>query len=84
MTDSGIGMSGEDIERALEPYARIHRPDREDPGGNGIGLPIVKRLIELHGGRLVMESIEGRGTKAVLQFPPCRVQPHGKSVGSAA
>ncbi len=84
VADSGIGMSGEDIERALEPFSRIRHPNREDLGGTGMGLSIVKRLVELHGGRLVMESAVGEGTRATLQFPPYRVRPHGKSVDSAA
>ncbi len=84
VTDSGIGMSGEDIERALEPHTRIKHSDREDPGGIGIGLSIVKRLVELHGGRLVIESVVGEGTRASLQFPPYRVRPRGESIDSAA
>jgi len=84
VVDSGIGMSGDDIERALEPYTRIKNLGREDPGGTGIGLPIVKRLVELHGGKLLIESAVGEGTRASLQFPPYRVRPAGDSVEPAA
>jgi len=38
--------------------------------GAGVGLPLVKTLIELHGGRLVLDSAPGRGTRARLEFPP--------------
>lgn len=84
VNDSGIGMRPDQIDRALEPYARIENADRADPGGTGIGLSIVKRLIELHGGRLVIDSAEGAGTQATLQFPSYRVRLDGKPVDSAA
>lgn len=84
VVDSGIGMSSEDIERALEPNTRIKKLDRQDPGGIGIGLPIVKRLVELHGGRLLIESVVDEGTRASLLFPPYRVKPADKSVEPAA
>jgi signal transduction histidine kinase len=71
--DSGIGMSPDGISQALIPYVRLKRTGRTEVGGVGIGLPLVKRLIELHGGQLVIDSIEGVGTKASILFPPYRV-----------
>ena len=73
VSDSGIGMSDEGIAQAIRPFGRIKQAGRADAGGLGIGLPLVKRLIELHGGKLVIESVEGKGTKASLLFPPYRV-----------
>lgn len=73
VADSGIGMSDEGIAQAIRPFGRVKQAGREDAGGLGIGLPLVKRLIELHGGKLVIESVEGKGTKASLLFPPYRV-----------
>ncbi|MDH3914490.1 MAG: GAF domain-containing sensor histidine kinase, partial [Rhodospirillales bacterium] len=84
VADCGSGMSPEEIERALHLYGRIERSGRTDPGGMGIGLPLVKRLVELHGGRLVITSVEGDGTRASLQFPPYRVPPADRAAGSVA
>ena len=41
-------------------------------GGAGLGLPLVKRLVELHGGRLRLESERGRGTRAIFTLPATR------------
>lgn len=73
VSDTGIGMSEEGIRLALQPYAQIKQTGRKFVGGVGIGLPLVTRLVEMHGGRLVIESTEGLGTKASLLFPAYRV-----------
>ncbi|TQV79327.1 GAF domain-containing sensor histidine kinase [Denitrobaculum tricleocarpae] len=72
--DSGIGMNEEGIRLALQPYAQIQQTGRKFVGGVGIGLPLVKRLIEMHGGRLAIESKENIGTKASLLLPAYRVE----------
>ncbi len=73
--DEGIGMNAADMARALRPYEQVHRSDRKNPAGIGIGLPLVKQLIELHGGRLQLASQERKGTRASLIFPAYRVSP---------
>ena len=70
ISDTGIGMTEEQIAVALEPFGRIANPAADDPTGSGLGLPIVKNLIEAHGGRLQIRSELNRGTVARLVFPP--------------
>ncbi len=74
VSDCGPGMSAEEIGAAIQPYARLVQKDEEDPGGVGIGLPLVKRLIEAHGGRLELRSAVGVGTAARLVFPGYRIR----------
>lgn len=61
--DDGPGMSAEVLQRCSEPWYSTKR------GGTGLGLPIVRRLLEAHGGRLELESAPGRGTRAVMWIP---------------
>jgi PAS domain S-box-containing protein len=69
VADTGIGMSDDQIAVALEPFGRVENPAIKDPTGTGLGLPIVKNLIEAHGGRLQIRSQLKRGTLARLVFP---------------
>lgn len=70
VTDTGIGMSKSDIPKALAPFSQIDDERTRSQGGTGLGLPIVKSLIELHGGQFELESQTGKGTRAMLRFPP--------------
>lgn len=60
--DNGIGLP-EDRARLFEPYVTTRAK------GTGLGLPIVKKIIEEHGGTLVLEDAEGRGARAVIRLP---------------
>lgn len=68
--DDGIGMDPALIPRALEPYRQLEQEATIKSQGTGLGLPLSNRLMELHGGRLVIESDLGRGTTVRLIFPP--------------
>ena len=61
--DSGAGIKAEDLARLFEPYHTTK------PGGHGLGLMIVQRIMREHGGQIGVESKEGRGTVVTLQFP---------------
>jgi PAS domain S-box-containing protein len=69
VADTGIGMSDDQIAVALEPFGRVEGAAIKDPTGTGLGLPIVKNLIEAHGGRLQIRSQLKRGTLVRLVFP---------------
>jgi len=73
--DTGIGIACEDIPRALAPFSQVDSALTRRYEGTGLGLPLVKSLIELHGGRLELESEEGKGTLASVVFPIDRVRP---------
>ncbi len=75
VADTGVGMSPREIEDSVVPFVQVDsRLARRTPG-SGLGLPITKRLIEMHGGRLALESVPGRGTTATLYFPANRLLP---------
>jgi PAS domain S-box-containing protein len=69
VTDTGIGMDNEQVQVALEPFGRVQGASSIDPTGTGLGLPIVRNLIEAHGGKLLLHSEPGKGTVARLMFP---------------
>jgi signal transduction histidine kinase len=67
--DSGIGIAGGDLERALQPFGQIENSQSRSQIGWGLGLAISKSLAELNGGVLALESEPGRGTIASVTFP---------------
>jgi two-component system cell cycle sensor histidine kinase PleC len=70
--DSGIGMSPEQIPVALEPFRQVASPFARNAEGTGLGLALVKSLIECHDGRLEIESTLKKGTTVRLILPPTR------------
>jgi PAS domain S-box-containing protein len=74
IADTGIGMTEEEIDLALQPFIRVeNNPMVRNNDGIGLGLPIAKRLIQLHGGRLSFDSVPGVGTIAIIWLPDDRV-----------
>lgn len=71
--DTGIGMTGEELGKALEPWGQVDSALARSQIGTGLGLPLTKRLIELHGGRLDVVSRRDEGTTMSLVFPAERV-----------
>jgi two-component system cell cycle sensor histidine kinase PleC len=70
--DTGIGMSPEQIPLALEPFRQVASPFARNAEGTGLGLALVKSLIECHDGRLEIESGLKMGTTVRLILPPHR------------
>ena len=69
--DEGQGMSAADLKIAMQPFGQIrHGPEVQHEPGTGLGLPLVKLMMELHGGDLEISSKPGTGTTARLIFPP--------------
>jgi PAS domain S-box-containing protein len=71
--DTGIGMSADEIPRALAPFVQIDSALARQYDGTGLGLPLTKSLVELHGGTLKIESTPGEGTVVRLHFPKERI-----------
>lgn len=71
--DSGVGMAVEDIPRVMEPFTQIESPMTRQHEGTGLGLPLVKKLVELHGGSIDMETAPGEGTTVRVRLPASRV-----------
>ena len=71
--DQGIGMAPEDIPEALEPFRQIDGTLTRTYEGTGLGLPLARRLTELHGGQLTIESARGEGTSVLIDLPLERI-----------
>jgi PAS domain S-box-containing protein len=74
VTDTGIGMSPEDQATALQPFGQVHAASPAGRQGSGLGLSIVKALVELHGGTLGIDSTPGAGTTITVTMPANRVE----------
>ncbi|HUD50094.1 PAS domain-containing sensor histidine kinase [Parvibaculum sp.] len=73
VTDTGIGMTAEEIVQALQPFQQIDNSLARRYEGTGLGLTLTKLLTELHGGSLALESERGRGTRVTVCLPAWRV-----------
>jgi signal transduction histidine kinase len=71
--DTGAGMTAAEIEIAFEPFGQVDAGLSRGHAGTGLGLPLARKLTELHGGLLVVDSEKGRGTTVTVLLPPMRV-----------
>jgi signal transduction histidine kinase len=71
--DSGIGMSEKEIVQALTPFGQVENKMTATHTGTGLGLPLAKAMLELHDGKLEINSVPGSGTRIVLHFPASRI-----------
>jgi signal transduction histidine kinase len=69
VADTGIGMTTSEVIEALEPFAQISNTYTRQHQGTGLGLPLTKRLVDLHGGRMTIESEPGKGTTISIRLP---------------
>jgi signal transduction histidine kinase len=73
VTDTGMGMRAEEIDQIFEKYKQSKTKSLRGGAGTGLGLYIVKQVVEAHGGEVSVASIEGVGTSMVLRLPVKRV-----------
>ncbi len=73
VSDTGVGMSEDEIKRSLQPFAQIASAYSREQPGIGLGLPLVAKIMEVHGGAFKLDSVAGRETRATACFPPERV-----------
>jgi signal transduction histidine kinase len=73
VTDTGIGIAEDDLGRVMEPFAQVDTSFARKYEGTGLGLPLVKSLVELHGGELRISSTPGEGTRVVAVLPSTRL-----------
>jgi len=71
--DTGCGMTQAEIQKALEPFGRADNPLVRENDGYGLGLPIVLKLVELHGAMMTIDSRVAEGTSVRVCFPANRV-----------
>ncbi len=72
VTDNGIGIAEEDLARALAPFGQVDSSLSRKFEGTGLGLPLSKALVELHGGFMDLQSEPGSGTKVTVYLPAQR------------
>ncbi len=75
VTDTGVGMTPGGVAAALKPFEQIENALSHKHKGTGLGLPIARRLTELHGGTLAIESEYGRGTTVRIRLPRAATSP---------
>ena len=73
VSDTGIGMTEEDLMKAMTPFGQVDGGLDRKNEGTGLGLPLTQGLVELHGGRLTFDSTPGKGTTISAVFPKKRV-----------
>ena len=71
--DTGIGIAAEDIPKVVEPFGQVDTALSRRHDGTGLGLPLCRHLIELHGGHLDIASTVGYGTTVTIRFPRDRI-----------
>jgi PAS domain S-box-containing protein len=70
--DTGIGMTAEEAAVALRPFGQVQGAFVRSRDGVGLGLPLAKSFVELHGGMLQVDTMPGRGTTVMVNLPPWR------------
>lgn len=74
VSDQGMGIPKEHMEKLFDRFHRIDNRDTRKVGGTGIGLYLVKHLVEAHGGKIWVESEEGKGSSFIFELPKCPPQ----------
>jgi signal transduction histidine kinase len=69
VADEGIGIAAEDLPRVFTPFFRADRSRSRDTGGVGLGLTIVKRIVDAHQGTIALESEPNKGTVVRITLP---------------
>jgi two-component system cell cycle sensor histidine kinase PleC len=73
VTDNGPGIPADEIPRVMQAFGQGSLAHQTAEGGTGLGLPIVKNLVQLHGGIFELNSQVGKGTECVVRLPKSRV-----------
>ena len=67
--DTGIGISQDEARQLFQPFVQVDAGLARKHGGTGLGLALVKGLIDLHGGTLTLQSATGEGARFVVELP---------------
>jgi len=77
VSDTGVGMKEDEIPKALEPFGQVNNAMARAQEGTGLGLPLSKSLVELHGGRFSLVSRPGAGTTVTFTLPVAEAEIRG-------
>jgi two-component system phosphate regulon sensor histidine kinase PhoR len=72
--DSGVGIPRKDLTRVFERFFQVESHMTRRHGGMGLGLSVAKMMVEMHGGRIGVESVEGEGSNFTILFPTSHAQ----------
>ena len=75
----GVGMSEKEMAHAMMPFGQNENRFAGKHDGTGLGLPLAKAMLELHGGTLTMTSVPDQGTTVTMTFPAARVEMQGRA-----
>jgi signal transduction histidine kinase len=89
VADTGIGIEPHDLPKVFKPFTQLNANVSRKFKGTGLGLPLAKALVELHGGSLAIESAVGKGTTLTIRLPASRIvrgagRPEAESQRAAA
>jgi signal transduction histidine kinase len=80
VADTGVGIAPGQLEHIFDEFVQLGNPEGDRSKGHGLGLAICRRLVEILGGRIAVESQPGRGSRFTVRLPPsCVVDTPGGS-----
>jgi signal transduction histidine kinase len=82
--DTGVGIDEDDLRRVFDPFVQADGTLERRYGGTGLGLPLAKAMVELHGGNIQITSRLGKGTAVTVRLPADRVIQVGDAAKLAA
>src|SRR3546814_17942880 len=69
VSDTGVGIAAAHLDKVMSPFGQVHAALHRETQGTGLGLPLSKALVDLHGGRLPLENTPGQGPIARIELP---------------
>jgi signal transduction histidine kinase len=69
VADTGPGIASEEQARIFEQFHQVDSSNTKAKGGTGLGLAIAKQIVEMHGGRIWVESMLGKGSTFQMELP---------------
>jgi cell cycle sensor histidine kinase DivJ len=82
VSDTGTGISKEDLERLGNPFEQVENVETRAKEGTGLGLALVKSLAQMHGGSALIESVLGEGSTVTVRLPFAAVDAKGERLAT--
>lgn len=80
VNDTGIGIARKDLAHVMEPFGQVDGKLQHDAKGTGLGLPLTRSMVRLHGGTMVLQSERHAGTRVTIRLPLWRIVREGRNV----